>query len=105
MKRKLASAALAGAGVIGFTLIGSSPAQAAPGNCSTGWGGNTAYGNCTTGTGQFRIGIPCKNPVTAWHQYSAWRGVNVTAQVNCPFGSWLWTDIPGGAQILVEKRN
>ena len=27
------------------------------------------------------------------------------AVVRCPAGAWLWHDIPGGPQIIVETRN
>jgi hypothetical protein len=104
-RRRLFGALLAGAAMLGVTLMGAQPAQAAPGSCSAGIAtDNRAYGNCTTGTGQYRLGIPCKNWFTAWHQYSGWAGVGVATSVGCPFGSGVWWDIPGGPHVLIEKR-
>lgn len=106
MRRRLASVLLAGAAALSVSLVGTPAAHAVPGSCATGWGTDSrAYGNCSTGTGQYRLGIPCKNWVTAWHQYSGWANVGVATSVGCPFGSGVWWDIPGGPQILVEKRN
>ena len=101
-------AALAGffaaSALVAGTAI-SPPAHAAPAGCATGWGtDNRAYGNCSQGTGQYRLGIPCKTVFTAFTAYSGWKNVRQPVVVECPFGSWVWRDIPGGARILVEKR-
>lgn len=75
----------------GISLAGATVAQAEPDGCTTGWASDgKAYGNCSSGTGQYRIGIPCENWFTAWHEYSSWRNVNVPASVSCPLGSGVW---------------
>lgn len=102
----LGSALAAGILVAGIGVLGAPAAQATPGGCATGWGTDgRAYGNCSSGTGQYRLGIPCKTVLTAFTQYGPWSNVNQASSVGCPFGSWVWQDIPGGPQILVEKRN
>lgn len=95
------------AATIGLASAGT--AQAVPGGCSTGWASDgVARASCSSGTGQFRIGIPCKSIQTLGYgftQYSGWVNRNQVAQVSCPAGGWLWSDIPGGPQIVLEKRN
>ena len=106
MKRMLSGALAASALAVGLSFAAAPAAQALPGSCATGWASDSkAYGNCSTGTGQYRIGIPCKTILTAFHSYSSWKNVGQPAEVGCPFGSWVWWDITGGPQILVEKRN
>lgn len=105
-KKMLGSVLTAGVLAVGLSLAGATAAQAQPSGCTTGWATDgKAYGNCSSGTGQYRIGIPCINVFTAFHQYSDWKNVGVPAQVGCPWPSTVWTTIPGGPQILVEKRN
>ena len=93
----------------GLTVAAPGAAHAAPGNCTTGWGSNgVAYGTCSTGSGQYRLGIPCKSWQTLGYGYTgygAWRNAGTPASATCGVGGWLWSDIPGGAHIVVEKRN
>lgn len=108
-KRLIAVTLSAGVLAVGMTVAGAGVASATPGSCSTTLASDgVARGTCTSGTGQFRIGIPCKSLQTLGYgftQYSGWRDVGMVASVGCPFGSWLWTDIPGGVHVILEKRN
>lgn len=105
-KRSLGGILAACALTLGIGLIHAPAAQAYPGGCSAYISTDSrAYGSCSSGTGQYRIGIPCKNIFTAWYQYSGWRSVGTPADVGCPVGSGVWWDIAGGPQVLIEKRN
>lgn len=108
-KKTLGGVLAVGAAAATFGLAGVGTAQATPGGCTTGWASDgVARGSCSSGTGQFRIGIPCKSVATLGYgftQYSPWVNRTQVAQVSCGFGAWLWTDIPGGPQIILEKRN
>lgn len=108
MKRKMGMISGAIATIVlaaGLSLAGATAAQATPGSCATGIASDGhGYGNCSTGTGQYRIGIPCTNVFTSFDAYSDWKNVGVPASVSCPWPSTLWTSIPGGPHVLVEKR-
>ncbi len=107
--KRLAAIAATGMIAIGLTVSTTEAASATPGGCTTGWASDgVARGVCSSGSGQMRIGIPCKAIWTlgyGYTQYSTWVGVDQVAYVSCPSGAWLWTDIQGGPQIILEKRN
>ena len=109
VKRFVASSIAAGVLAVGLVATGAGAANAAPSNCMKGWASDgVARAECSSGSGQFRIGIPCKSVQTLGYgftQYSPWVNKGQVATVSCGFGAWLWADIPGGPQIILETRN
>lgn len=107
LKRTAAAAAVVAVLSTGLIFVGSSAANAAPGNCTKAWATDTrAYAKCTSGSGQFRVGIPCRSVWSlgyGYSQYSSWTNVRTTAYVSCGFGSWVYVDRTE-PQVLLEKR-
>ena len=109
IKRLIALVLAIGVSSVGMIPIMSGVAHAAPSHCMSGWASDgVARAECSYRTGQFRAGIPCKSILTLGYgftQYSPWVNRGQVAVVRCPAGAWLWHDIPGGPQIIVETRN
>ena len=89
---KLAAKIAAGVLVAGAAaVLPASPAQAAPGNCSSGYvtpSVTTSWAICTSGSGQYAAAAKCSDGI--WYTATSWKTVG---------GGYSYSACPSGLRI------